>query len=125
VNARRERRIWVRAIILMLGVTTLGVFVSCDEEHKPLVRTPYPRELVGKPLPVSDEEAKSKNALAKYTVPGKASEVLDWYRQRGFNVGGDSHDAGGYGPYGLSFWLYSDSRADGTNILLVCRWNDF
>ena len=114
--------------MLVMGITTLIttliMVTSCDEDRKPLVKTPYPRGLVGKPLPVSNDEARSKNAIAKYAVQGEASAVLDWYRQRGFNITRDSHDVVGYGPYGLSFWLQGDSGANGTNILLVCRWKD-
>ena len=109
--------------MLMFGITTLALVTAC-EESKPLVKTPYPRQLVGKRLPLSNDEASSKSAVAKFAVQVEPGAVLEWYRQRGFRVTRDSHDVVGYGPYGLSFWLYGDSRANGSNILLVCRWKD-
>jgi hypothetical protein len=84
----------------------------------------YPHKLLdGCPqLPISESE-QARGVVAKFEIKGdQVSDLLEWYRSRGFSTAADSTQTNGYGPHGLSFVMSVTNRV---LTLVVTQWKDF
>jgi hypothetical protein len=76
----------------------------------------------GLSLPISASDG-SPRVIARFQFDkAQTSDVLKWYKSRGFNIGADNSETYGFGPDGISFSIYNTNQA---MVLVVREWKDF
>jgi len=76
----------------------------------------------GLSLPISASQGSPREIARFQFDKAQTSDVLKWYKSRGFNIDADNSETHGFGPDGISFSIYNTNQA---MVLVVREWKDF